>query len=160
MSPFLWITGIPRSESKVCAFSLSLSSHSDTKTGAEQLFELSFSAPWSWLRRGPGLGSRACREKAPVCTLPPFFNSKSEAVQSLFTTVSLPVNRNMLPFCKIFQKALLFVSSSLKRKNGFYMERETKGQGHQTKRELRKKTALVAPSRYQPLDPVVIQSLW
>lgn len=126
MSPFLWITGIPRSESKVCVFSLSLSSHSDSKTGAEQLFELSFSAPWSWLRRGPGLGSRACREKAPVCTLPPFCNSKSEAVQSLFTTISLPVNRNMLPFCKILQKASLFVSSSLKGKNGFYMERETK----------------------------------
>lgn len=77
----------------------------------------------------------------------------------IFTWREKP-NRKMLLFCKIFQKVLLFVSSSLKRKNGFYMKRETKGQGHQTKRELTKKTAFVAPSHYQPLDPVVIQSLW
>lgn len=32
------------------------------------LFEVSFSAPWSWLCGSPGLGTRAWREKSPFCT--------------------------------------------------------------------------------------------
>lgn len=61
----------------------------------------------------------------------------------------------MLPFCKvIFHTApMLFVLSSLKRKSGFYIMRKTEAQSHQTKGGLRK-------SRFQPLDPMGIQSLW
>lgn len=61
----------------------------------------------------------------------------------------------MLPFCKVIFHTvpLLFVSSSLKRKSGFYMKRKTKPQSHQTKGGLRK-------SRSQTLDPMGMQSLW